>query len=237
MYTVLDVQKRLKELGFDPGPLDGIRGRLTIGAVKRFQKSRRIGVDGIVGPITLGKLFGEKKKTPIGEPHTSTDYTPWMSIAYSKKGLHERHHNKSLFAWLKSDGSSVGDPAKIPWCGDFVETCIALSLPDEPLPKNPYLALNWKNWALEVTPQFGAVLSFWRGSPSSWKGHVGFYVGEDSTHFHVLGGNQSNAITVSRIAKTRLRKGGSRWPSTALKASGSATFKSGSGLTTTTNEA
>ena len=30
MKTVLEIQKRLKELGYDPGPLDGVRGRLTI---------------------------------------------------------------------------------------------------------------------------------------------------------------------------------------------------------------
>jgi peptidoglycan hydrolase-like protein with peptidoglycan-binding domain len=35
MKTTLDIQRRLKELGFDPGPLDGLRGRQTINAVER----------------------------------------------------------------------------------------------------------------------------------------------------------------------------------------------------------
>ena len=34
-------------------------------------------------------------------------------------------------------------------------------------------------------------------------GHVGLYVGEDETAFHVLGGNQSDAVSITRIAKTR----------------------------------
>ena len=41
------VQTRLHRLGFDPGPIDGIRGRRTIGAVKRLQQSRGLVADGI----------------------------------------------------------------------------------------------------------------------------------------------------------------------------------------------
>ena len=35
---------------------------------------------------------------------------------------------------------------------------------------------------------------------------------EDDTHFFVLGGNQSDAVTIARIAKSRLL--GARWPAT-----------------------
>ena len=51
-----------------------------------------------------------------------------------------------------------------------------------------------------------AVLVFERGSG----GHVGFAIGQDDTHFFVLGGNQSDAVTIARIAKSRLL--GARWP-------------------------
>jgi hypothetical protein len=52
----------------------------------------------------------------------------------------------------------------------------------------------------------GAVLVFEREGG----GHVGFYVGEDGTSYHVIGGNQGDAVSVARIAKTRLVA--SRWP-------------------------
>jgi hypothetical protein len=77
-------------------------------------------------------------------------------------------------------------------------------------------------------------LVFWRGSRKGWKGHVGFYHGEDSTHFHVLGGNQSNAVTVSRIAKSRLLS--ARWP-TGIAVSGKRILVTPGGVLTTTNEA
>jgi len=39
---------------------------------------------------------------------------------------------------------------------------------------------------------------------------VGFYVGEDATHLHVLGGNQGDAVSITRIPKDRLSE--MRWP-------------------------
>ncbi|WP_221932286.1 C40 family peptidase [Flavobacterium zepuense] len=34
--------------------------------------------------------------------------------------------------------------------------------------------------------------------------HVGLYIGEDTTHYHVAGGNQSNQYNITRIDKKRL---------------------------------
>ena len=132
------------------------------------------------------------------------DYFPWMALALRKKGLHEKQDNLDLRKFLKSDGKTLGDPAQLPWCGDFVETCIALSLPEAVLPVNPYLARNWQKFGHAVDPCFGTVLVFWRGKISGTSGHVGFYYSEDKTHYHVLGGNQSNKVSVAKIAKNRL---------------------------------
>lgn len=50
------LQEILKQLGFDPGPIDGIFGPKTEAAVKAFQKKYGLVVDGIVGPQTWRKL-------------------------------------------------------------------------------------------------------------------------------------------------------------------------------------
>jgi hypothetical protein len=93
-----------------------------------------------------------------------------------------------------------------------VETCIRMGLPDEPLLgalcTNPYWARNWLLFGQETKPVTGATLIFERGSG----GHVGFAVGQDDAHFYVLGGNQSDAVTIARITKSRLL--GARWPAT-----------------------
>jgi peptidoglycan hydrolase-like protein with peptidoglycan-binding domain len=54
--AVQDLQTRLLSAGFNPGPVDGIFGYGTEGAVKSFQSSRGLTVDGIVGPQTWGAL-------------------------------------------------------------------------------------------------------------------------------------------------------------------------------------
>jgi uncharacterized protein (TIGR02594 family) len=137
---------------------------------------------------------------------------PWITEAKSALGRHEARDRSWLMDWLKRDGRSLGDPAKTPWCGDFVETCLRVALPDEPLlgalGSNPYWARNWMLFGQMVAPIVGAILVFERGSG----GHVGFAVGQDDTHFYVLGGNQSDAVTIARIAKSRLI--GARWPAT-----------------------
>jgi GH24 family phage-related lysozyme (muramidase) len=54
--------KRLQILlaakGFSPGPADGDFGPMTEQAVKRFQRTRGLEVDGIVGPRTWAALLG-----------------------------------------------------------------------------------------------------------------------------------------------------------------------------------
>jgi uncharacterized protein (TIGR02594 family) len=69
--------------------------------------------------------------------------------------------------------------------------------------QNPLYALNWAKWGNEVdVPKLGDILTFKR----TGGGHVGIYVGEDAECYHVLGGNQSDMVKVSRIAKSRLFK-------------------------------
>jgi peptidoglycan hydrolase-like protein with peptidoglycan-binding domain len=50
------MQTKLRALGYDPGPADGIFGEKTEAAVKRFQSDQKLQVDGVAGPVTLGAL-------------------------------------------------------------------------------------------------------------------------------------------------------------------------------------
>jgi N-acetylmuramoyl-L-alanine amidase len=53
---VLYLQRRLNELGFDSGPVDGIFGPPLEEAVTEFQRNAGLNVDGIVGETTLDRL-------------------------------------------------------------------------------------------------------------------------------------------------------------------------------------
>ncbi len=113
-----------------------------------------------------------------------------------------RVHNPDIMGWSKELGGAISRvyvADEIPWCGLFIAICVKRA---EYTPVNNALwALSWSAWGAPVrTPMLGDVLTFTRKGG----GHVGLYVGEDVQAYHVLGGNQSNAVNVTRIAKQRL---------------------------------
>jgi|SRR5690606_7016261 len=113
-----------------------------------------------------------------------------------------KQHNPVIIGWAKELGiSNVYNADEIPWCGLFIAYCChaaGLDVVDKPL-----WALNWAKWGTPVeTPMLGDVLTFKRNGG----GHVGIYVGQDDECYHVLGGNQSNSVSVTRIVKSRLYK-------------------------------
>jgi peptidoglycan hydrolase-like protein with peptidoglycan-binding domain len=59
--AVREIQAVLKSAGYEPGPIDGVYGPMTVSAVESFQRTSGIGVDGKVGPVTrrsLASLLG-----------------------------------------------------------------------------------------------------------------------------------------------------------------------------------
>ncbi len=48
-----EIQNQLNHLGYNCGTADGDFGRMTVAAVKSFQQSKGLTVDGQVGPQTL----------------------------------------------------------------------------------------------------------------------------------------------------------------------------------------
>ena len=53
---VRNIQSRLKSWGYYTGAVDGIYGKKTVEAVKKFQKKHGLRVDGIAGPATLAAI-------------------------------------------------------------------------------------------------------------------------------------------------------------------------------------
>lgn len=200
---VRSIQQHLTTLGFDPGPIDGIYGPHTESAILAFKRSMGLRLRPWVGPQTWELLH--QSTLDLGGQEL-----PWLVEARKAMNLHEVYDNVALRRWLASDGHALGDPARLPWCGDFVETAIRLALPGETVPKNPYWALNWRGFGLPTAPTYGAVGSISRDGG----GHVFFLVGQDKTRYYALGGNQSNKVSVVPIDKSRCPPESFRWPAT-----------------------
>ena len=54
--TIIQAQKRLKELGYDPGPTDGIMGNKTRRAIAKYQQKNRLKVTKSLDEDTLSSL-------------------------------------------------------------------------------------------------------------------------------------------------------------------------------------
>ncbi len=116
-------------------------------------------------------------------------------------------NNPVIIQWAKKIGGWVAryyTKDSIAWCGLYVGYVMWKT--KKPLNPKMLSARSWEKWGRlrREPPMLGDVLVFWRGSPESWKGHVGFYVGEDDMAYHVLGGNQGNKVSIVRISKNRL---------------------------------
>lgn len=208
-------QQRLAELRYYHGDIDNIEGPKTRAAATDFKRRHGFWPRPYIGPLTAQLLFSDSAKPAEVAPAVvfDSDLPSWYEMALSKRGLHERANNAELKAWFLADGTSLGDPKVHPWCGEFVQSSLAQTVGDGGMPANTGLARAWLEYGAPCDAVIGAIAVFWRGSRKGWKGHVAFNSGEDETAYHVLGGNQSNAVTITRIAKSRLL--GFRWPPNA----------------------
>lgn len=206
MITTRQIQQALKLDGIDPGQIDGIMGRKTERAILQF--NAKYGFPPVARLTDNGlKLLG------LATAHNQTLQTPWINEVGRYMGLHELRDKKKLSDWLRF-GGSVGDPSKLPWCADLVETAIKLTLPDEPFPGkvgiNPYYSLNWLEFGIKTEPCYGAIAIFVR--PGG--GHIGFIIGFDPkrNRYRLRNGNVSDKVCDSWLDAGRCR--GIRWPVT-----------------------
>lgn len=101
------------------------------------------------------------------------------------------------------------------WCSAFAEWCVRQAGMKGPGKPTARAWLMW--WQPLSQPRVGSAVVLWRGTPSSWQGHVGFYLSEDETMYSLLGGNQGGQVSIRRYPKHRLL--GLRWPSTVPSSS------------------
>ena len=133
------IESGLDKLGHTPGTIDGQWGVRTARALRHLIAAN-------------GQAAALAPQGPL----------PWLAEAKTALGRNEARDRSWLMDWLKRDGRSLGDPGKSPWCGDFVETCIRMVLPDEPLLGALGTNPNWaRNWLLFGRKQSRLLVRFW----------------------------------------------------------------------------
>lgn len=123
---------------------------------------------------------------------------------YGTKEVPGDKNSPIILGWADEIGGWIGDwyeQDSVPWCGLFVGVCAKRAGFD--VTQKALSALEWAKWGNPVKPAdvaLGDVLVFKRDGG----GHVALYVGEDDTHYHILGGNQSDQVNIVRKPKLSL---------------------------------
>ena len=110
-------------------------------------------------------------------------------------------HNPRVLAYhaATNSGAKVDEEA---WCAAFVSFILeSLKLKST---KSAW-SRSYSSWGVRLEkPELGCVVVFTRPEAGPTKGHVAFFVSEDAEKVYVLGGNQSNKVSIAGYPKSRL---------------------------------
>jgi uncharacterized protein (TIGR02594 family) len=132
----------------------------------------------------------------IGSPN-------WVKIAYAELGTKEADGSANNPRIIEYHAATSGNfqADSVHWCSSFVNWVI---LKSGRTPTDNATALSWRNWSGGYKidkPAYGCIVVF---SYGNGRGHVGFVVGQDGDRLQILGGNQSDAVTVSKFSTSQI---------------------------------
>lgn len=130
----------------------------------------------------------------------------WIDLAKSQLGVKEvegKKNNPDILKYHEATTLKAQDET-VAWCSAFINWCFQACGADKGT--RSAAARSWLKWGKEVKlkdAMIGDVVIFSRGN-SSWQGHVAFYLNHDDTWVEVLGGNQSDAVSVAKYSRSKL---------------------------------
>lgn len=125
---------------------------------------------------------------------TLTDDPPWLAAAARELGVAQWPQGQSnpRITEYHAGTNIRGYDDKASCCSSFVNWCLAeVGLAGT----GSALARSWLEWGMPLNePVRGCIAVLYRDDPTSWKGHVGFYLRQDAESIYLLGGNQLGEV-------------------------------------------
>ncbi len=202
--SVREAQNLLIKAGYSVGSsgADGKFGTGTENAVKKFQKAKGLGVDGIIGSATWGALRGSSGGSIV---HVSggPGVLKFIKVAEAQE-FHERivtsdgegDNINPYGAWYGLNG--------VPWCAIFVSWCAnQAGILGSIVPKYSYCenAVEWyrargryRTRQSGYTPKPGDVIFFYDASESAPFCHTGIVTGYENGVVITTEGNAKQAV-------------------------------------------
>jgi uncharacterized protein (TIGR02594 family) len=143
--------------------------------------------------------------------HTGIKHAHWLPIAYSEVGVatYPPGLSNPRVTQYHAGTNIEGYDDKASWCSSFVNwTLKQVGI----VGTGSALARSWLTWGDELqAPVVGCIAVLWRDEPSSWRGHVGYFLREDNEFVYLLGGNQLDQVIENSYPKACILS--YRWPS------------------------
>jgi uncharacterized protein (TIGR02594 family) len=131
----------------------------------------------------------------------------WVTAGLADVGFHETGDNQGIEAFIaQAHCGQLGDP----WCAIWANAKLEQSGITGTRSASSQSFRSSSHFVKLDGPALGAIAVYWRGSPDSGLGHVGFYMGETATRILTLGGNESDAVLKQFEPREKLR--GYWWP-------------------------
>lgn len=139
----------------------------------------------------------------------------WMREANSQVGLRELpggEHEQRILEFFREAGHPGIKDDETAWCAAFANSMLyRAGIRGTGL----LTARSFLDWGEPLTdPIEGCIVVLKRGN-SAWQGHVGFFVRKTDSYVWLLGGNQSNSVSIARYPLSSLL--GYRWPTTSAE--------------------
>jgi uncharacterized protein (TIGR02594 family) len=137
-------------------------------------------------------------------PSKAKGWLSWFELAKAEIGTLEgagKGNNPRVVQYYADAGFAGVKSDDVAWCAAFANAMLVRA----GFPGTASLAArSFLTWGKTVAkPYPGCVVVFKRGD-SAWQGHVAFYVGETATHIKVLGGNQSDKVSIANYPRSKL---------------------------------
>lgn len=112
---IAEIQRLLTELGYDPGPVDGLLGRRTTAAIEQYQRDRGLARTGMASRELLAHLRNQPRAAPAVlavDPAVATGgYEVGERYVFSGGITHDVvEANSVLLKWRTSEGESFRSP-------------------------------------------------------------------------------------------------------------------------------
>lgn len=205
---VAAIQRALLARGYDLGPAgaDGDAGPRTIAAVMAFQRAAGLVADGIAGPLTQKAL----SSVDVTEKKAEPDEPGWIVLASAMLGVKEGPGaaNNAQVVKLFADAGFPGIKTdSTAWCAAYVNAMLERA---GHRGSRSLAARSFENWGVGLKePALGCIATKKRAG-SSWQGHTGFVVGANKDQVFLLGGNQSDQVSVAAFKRSEIVS--FRWP-------------------------